>query len=220
MILRSVSRKHSDPDRAGPVVCSPEVSGQFSLLILVVFVGLVLSMEFDRRAFFIWQDPLSDLGAFMTVNGSVNMIPRTVFDLAMTISGLLMLKICAIFSSDGPLRHAGIKRVMAFICSIGFFMVLMPYDVSLAVHEIGASLVFGMLWGMTVLFSIELKQASFLIATVLSQLVLQATVLPYAFMFAAGIPAEVAAQKFAVVGLMFSVWYTTRARELRQGMGC
>lgn len=194
----------------GSPVCSPGVCRQFSLLILVVFAGLVISMELDRGAFFLWEDPLSDLGAFMTVNATLNVLPRIVFDAAMTVSGLLMLRIYSGFSADELLRHRRFKEVMTFLCGVGFFMVLMPYDVNLAVHEAGASLIFGMLWGMTVLFSVELGQMSLVAGSVLSQLVLQGTVLPYAYLFAAGIPGEVVAQKFAVIGLMFSVWLTTR----------
>ncbi len=201
-----------DANASASPVCSPGISRQFSLLILVVFSGLIISMELDRGAFFIWQDPLSDLGAFMTVNETVNVLPRLVFDAAMTVSGLLMLRICSSFAAEELLRHRRVKQVMAFLCCVGFFMVLMPYDVNLLFHEIGASLVFGMMWGITVLFSVELKQASLTAESIFSQLVLQGTVLPYAYMFAARIPGEVVAQKFAVIGLMLSVWYTTRFR--------
>ncbi len=190
-------------------LCSGEVSKEFSILIIVVLTGLVLSILSDTGSFYVWRDPLSDLGALRTIDGELNVVPRTIFDLTMTMSGLIMFRIYSLLSADCRLRFAAVKRAMAFAGGVGFFMLLMPYDVDLGVHEAGASLVFATLWGMTVLFSVELKQTSSAGRALLAQVVLQGTVLPYAILFAADIPSEVVAQKFAVIGLMFSVWYTT-----------
>lgn len=203
------------PNEAYDGICSDKVSRQFSVLIFVVLTGLVLSILSDRGSFFVWQDPLSDLGALRTVNGDLNVVPRTIFDLSMTISGLLMLRLYSFLSTDGGLLHAGAKRAMTFAGGIGFFMLLMPYDVDLAVHEIGASLVFATLWGMPVLFSVELKRASLTGRALIAQVVLQGTVLPYAILFVADMPGEVVAQKFAVIGLMFAVWYTAKSAKGR-----
>lgn len=205
---RSDAEKYFGADEVEYGLCPREISRQLSILIIVTLAGLVLSILSDRGSFFVWQDPLSDLGALRTVNGQLNVVPRTIFDFTMTISGILMFRVYSLLSIDINLQHAVMKRIMTFAGGIGFFMLLMPYDVDLAVHEVGASLVFATLWGMTVLFSVELRRASLTTRALLAQVVLQGTVLPYAVLFVADMPSEVIAQKFAVAGMMFALWYT------------
>lgn len=198
--------------RNGPrsVICTTAVSKQLSFMIVWVLCGLFVSIILYHGTFLIWDYPLSDLGAQLTVSDKLNVVTRIVFDLTMTLSGILMIRIFALLSNDIRVRHGRIKAWMTFVCAAGFFMLLMPYDVNLAIHEIGASLVFGMLWGLTIMFSLELKSVGHWKRALASQVVLQGSVLPYAFLFAVGIPAEVAAQKIAVVGLMVAVWLATR----------
>lgn len=210
MMLRTIADHGTADGNSDAVLGTSAVSRQLSFLIVWIFGGIVISMLLYKGTFLVFQYPLSDLGAFMTETGGFNVLPRIVFDLTMTVAGLLMLGIFSAFSAEKHLRHGLAKRAMAIVCALGFFIVLMPYDINLGVHEVGASLVFGILWGLTVLFSVELKQIGKWKLSLASEVVLQATVLPYAFMFVAGIPAEVAAQKIAVVGLMTAIWLATR----------
>ncbi len=195
-----------------PLISTRTISSRFSLLVLVASIGLVLCVATYHGPFLMWQYPLSDLGDMLTESGIPNVLTRRIFDLTMLTSGSLMVTIHSLFSADIPIMHIKAKRVMTFVCSIGFFMLLMPYDLDPTFHEIGGTLLFSMLWGMSVLFSVELNRA-FKVRSVVSQVILQATVLPYAFLFVMQIPSEVVAQKFAVVGLVFAVWLTTRVYD-------
>ncbi len=193
------------------VVSTPSLARAFTIIIAIVCAGLLVSIVLYRGPFLFWNYPLSDLGALRTETSRINVISRIVFDFTTVTAGLLMLRIVALVSGERCVGHRQVKGLLALGAAVGFFLLLMPYDVELGIHEAGGALVFGMLWGLTDIFSLELKRSLRGGRALVSQLVLQGTVLPYAFMFAARVPVEDAAQKFAVVGLMFSVWLSSRA---------
>lgn len=191
------------------IICTPDISRKFSYLIIDTGIGLILSIIVYHGFFYFWKYPLSDLGALKTENVDSNIYARTVFDLTIVLSGMLMLSICYSFSDDILLSHIELKIILTFICAIGFFILITPDDFSNPIHEVGAALVFAMLWGLIILFSVELNNASLTTMVIVSQLLLPGTVLTYAFLFVINIPAEEAVQKFAVEGLMMDLWLTT-----------
>lgn len=169
-----------------------------------------MSILLYRGTFFLWQYPLSDLGSLITVNGKPNIKARLIFDATMGISGLLMIGICTRFKNGNNLIHNKLKSIMAFISAIGFFLMIIPDDLSDPLHEIGATLVFAMLWSLTVLLSKEIGDTFTSISPVIPQLILQGTILPYAVLFFLHIPFDEIIQKFAVAGLMAAIWLSTR----------
>lgn len=187
-----------------------KTSRQFLILIFLLLLGLIASIITYRGPFQIWKYPLSDLGTLHTVNNKPNIWSRYIFDLTMIVSGFLMIRICTAFSNNPGLRHYRLKSVLTFICAIGFFILIFPYDISDAVHEAGATLVFGSFWILIVEFTLELKHLFSVSVFWMAQLVLQGTVLPYAALFAIGSPIRDVVQKIAVAGLMFSLWMTTK----------
>lgn len=192
------------------IVCTPQSSKLFSLLIFINCLGSGLAIISYRSDFLLFKFPLSALGTVYTEYGRINLVPRFIFDVTMMSSGFLMTRIYSDFAQSFYLYHAGPKRVLAAIGAVGFFVLMFPYDVNDRLHEVGATLVFGSLWSLTVRFSLDLKQSFSRTRFLISQIVLQATVLPYVGMFIIHAHPYEAAQKFAVTGLMIALWLTTR----------
>lgn len=148
------SQSHQPP-------CTPSISRLFSILIFCIGTGLFLSIISYNGIFHFWRYPLSNLGTLKTVNGNINIWARSFFDLTMIVAGFYMFRISRLFFADPNLNFLGIKTIMTSMSSLGFFILLTPYDLSNIIHEIGAALVFGTLWGLTILFSIELFKSAF-----------------------------------------------------------
>lgn len=191
-------------------VSTSEVSRYFAAIILVLLAGLSLAMITYRGKFLFWKYPISDLGAIHTWQGGLNIPSLLFFDTAMTISGLLMLKIAFGLSPGISVKHQRLKQVLILACSGGFFLVIFPYDVFAYLHMAGGALVFGPMWGLALLFSLELRGRISRFTFFIYQLVLQGTILTYATLFFLGIPVEQGAQKVGVAGLMAVLWFATR----------
>lgn len=216
-ILSGVAPKKTSHTNQLPfysTVCTPGISKLLSILIFLICLGLILAIVTYRGSFSVWKYPLSDLGTLYTEHNKPNLLSRLIFDITMVISGFIMIKICSDFASNPSLRHSGMKSALTFICALGFFILIFPYDVINYIHEAGATFVFGSFWIMVFEFSMELKHSSSTLRFLLSQIVLQGTVLPYALLFTIGTPLEEAVQKFAVAGLMFALWLTTRQMSI------
>ena len=81
----------------------------------------------------------------------------------------------------------------------------MPCDILNKVHSIGGALVIGSLWLLAVIQFHEILKATQRRRVYLYHLLLQGTVLPYAFLYAFGSELCPMVQKFAIAGLMISL---------------
>ncbi len=191
-----------------------KISRRFSIFILCTCLGVTLSIIAYKGPFLVWQYQLSDLGEPLTENGNPNVLARAIFDATMLTSGILMATMYSLFSSDKSSSHSGSKKVISLASAAGFLLLILPYNYYEWLHIIGGVSVFGMFWAFVVLRSIELNHSHRKSKAIISQVILQPTVVPYAVLFALQEPAEIVAQKFAVVGLVLAVWLTTRAGDL------
>ncbi len=200
------------PERT-PITSALKISRRFSVLVLCICLGLALSIITYRGPFRFWRYQLSDLGEPLTQRNSPNILARAFFDATMLTSGILMATMYCLFTSNKSSSHNGAKRVFSLGSAVGFLLLILPYYLYEWWHIAGGVLVFGMFWSFVVLRSIELNHSRHRIKAIISQIVLQPTVVPYAVLFVLQKPGEIVAQKFAVIGLVFAVWLTTRASD-------
>lgn len=198
-----------------PITSALKISRRFSIFVLCICLGLVLSVITYKGPFYFWQYQLSDLGEPLTENGIPNVLARIIFDTTMLTSGILMVTIFSLFSFDKSSSHKTAKRVISLTSAAGFFLLILPYNFYEWWHITGGVFAFGMLWVFVVLRSIELNRSHHRLKAIISQAILQPTVVPYAVLFVLQQPAEIVAQKFAVLGLVVAVWLTTRASDSR-----
>jgi len=121
-----------------------------------------------------------------------------VFALGMTASSM----IC--FHISRHLEKPFYQRLFR-LCGTGYILLITPCDLYNPLHALGGALVVGSLWFFTVCSLHDLYQKISKIRFFLYQLILQATVLPYAFLYAAGSPDKQLAQKFALAGLILAL---------------
>ncbi len=169
-------------------------------------------MLFYREPFRFWQYPLSDLGATQTEHGLSNVPSIIFFDAGMIVSSLMMLAVSARFAVS-TVEHRMAKRALTFLTGMGFLVIMFPYNINDGIHMTGGGAVFGGLWGLTLLLSLELRKRIGLARFWLIQLVLQGTILPYAALFMLGKPIKQAFQKPAVLGLMLALSLTLSFRK-------
>ena len=172
-----------------------------SLNILVFTLGMITYGE--RYQF--WEDALSYLGGTKTLAGNPNILSWLIFSFGMILSGILCLYIWFLLNGVDEMEHSKFKRYLFLVCGIGYFIMIMPHDINNSIHVIGAAIVFGMLWLYTVILLRELNHRIEHYKILIFHLILQGTVLPYAFLYFIDSPVQVQCQKFAVAGLMLAL---------------
>lgn len=168
-----------------------------------------------QGTFLFWRYPFSDLGTIYTVqHQQFNITSLLFFDLTMLASGLLMLQIAREFTADISFKHKHVKQVLSLTCGIGFILTIFPYPINLAVHNTGASLAIGSLWGLAILFSVEVKPFISKTAFFICQFLLHGSIISYAFLYFMGMSSNDIAQKFGIISLMIVFWFTTKHQVL------
>ncbi len=179
------------------------ISKLFTALFYVVIATFSLSILTYGESFHFWSDALSDLGTTVTKNGFSNQISFIVIAIGMILSGYLTLKISAYFARHSELQHYRSKRLITLLAAIGFLLFSAPHNIWYILHSVGAGLMVGDLWALGSLILLEQKVQLSVREFILYQLILQITVLAYAFTFFINVPIRQAFQKFAVLGLLF-----------------
>lgn len=196
-----------------PIICTSSISRRISLIIFIIFAGFIIAMMTYQGTFLFWRYPFSDLGTLYTVNHQqFNITSLLFFDLAMLASGLLMLQIAHRFTFDIPFQHKRTKQILSFTCGIGFLLLIFPYPVHFALHVTGATLAVGSLWGLAILFSVEIKDYISTTAFFFCQLLLHGSIISYAILYVMRLSSNDIVQKIGIVSLMIVFWITTRYR--------
>lgn len=203
-------KKHGKQKKKKKITCTPLITRYISTVILVILVGLCIAMGTYQGKFLFWKSPVCSLGTIYANHKQFNIISLLFFDFTMMLSSYLMMKVGYSFSSDIPFQHKRLKQILSFTCSIGFLLIIAPYTVLHTIHIIGGTFVIGPLWGLALLFSIEVRPHISTSAFLFYQLILQGSILSYAIMYSMGIPTDNAAQKFGIASLMIVLWFATR----------
>ena len=169
-------------------------------LLLIIFISGILTYP---EKFHFREDALSYLGEIYLKNGKPNIYSFIIFAAGMIGCSLLSFSI----SHD----TAGYKPHIFFkIAGVGFALLAVPGDISNLVHSLGGAISVGSLWFFSALSLNDLYKKSKSLRILLYQLILQGSVLPYAFLYFAISPYRQYAQKFAVIGLMIILTVTIR----------
>jgi hypothetical protein len=199
-----------------PLICTPSISRRISLIIYIILAGFIIAMMTYGGTFLFWRYPFSDLGTLYTVGQQqFNITSLLFFDLTMIASSLLMMQIGLGFTSRVPFRHKRAKQILSFTCSIGFFLIIAPYPIVWTIHIIGATLAVGSLWGLAILFSIEVKDLVSTPAFLFCQILLHGGIISYAILYIMRLSANEIAQKLGIICLMIVFWFTTRPQTRR-----
>lgn len=172
-------------------IINRELNILFGVTLAVCILGMLTygeKIEFRDHA-------VSHFGRLYTRGGNPNYLSLLIFALGMTASSI----IC--FHVSRHLEKPFYQRLFR-LCGTGYILLIIPCDLYNPLHALGGALVVGSLWFFTVFSLHDQYQKIPKIRFFLYQLILQATVLPYAFLYAVGSPDKQLAQKFALAGLI------------------
>lgn len=187
-----------------------EMRDYFRILVAANLILLPLAILAFGERFDFWQLPLSDLGIPRTQSGRSNYVSMLIFDLYMLTGGFAMILYARSCRRRPDVPHSTIKLVLGLLAAAGYFIGIFPHDRFHALHTAGCSAMVGSLWLLGNIFSLELWNLNRRRGTLISQLILQLTVLPYAAAYFVDSGAKQTLQKFAVAGLFVSLSLATR----------
>jgi hypothetical protein len=159
-----------------------------------VFIFIAGTLTYGEK-FRFWDYAYSYLGMIRTPGGNSNTISFIIYDLGCLLNSYICLKI-------GNNLTGRLLRTIFKICAAGYLLLMLPCDVMDNFHSIGGAMVFGSLWFFSMISIIDIYRSGRKFTSVTYIVILNATVLPYAFLFFIQSPYKEIAQKPALLGLI------------------
>ncbi len=192
---------HGLHDTAGEV--SPLMIYRYLRYLAVINVTtILLGILFYGEKFDFWSFAISYLGGTVTPSGKPNLVSFLIFTGGMIICSLTCFRISLLWKGAISLPNRSLNRVIFEVCGIGYILMLMPHNIFDPLHMIGAGLVFSSFWLFCIITLHRMRDSIGTWRFFLYHLILQGTVLPYAFLFFIGSGIKQNMQKFAVTGLV------------------
>ena len=182
-----------------------EINKLLTYFLCLNLADFVLGIITYGEKFHFWEYPLSFIGGTKTVTGMPNTSSWLIFSCGMILCSILCFYISFLLRDKNEVKYQKFKQYLFLICGTGYIIILMPYNINNNIHALGAGLIFGMLWLLTVVLITELNQNIKNYQILLYHLILQGTVLPYAFLYFIHSPLQKQVQKIAVIGLMLAL---------------
>ncbi|MFW5645475.1 MAG: hypothetical protein ACOCZL_06140 [Bacteroidota bacterium] len=170
----------------------------FSILTTTIIVTFMLGILTFGDSFSLIDDPYSDLGRFWTYEGELNILSGIIF------AGGLIFSAITCFRIEKKLRGRYNSRIFK-VCGLGFLLMIAPADLFNIIHVLGVIIVFGSLWIFSISRLRELRPVIGIQRFFSYQLLLNGTVLPYAFLYFTGNSARHLFQKLAMAGIIATI---------------
>lgn len=172
-----------------------ETHRHLNQLFVVTIFTLVFGMITFGEAYSFRNHAISYLGMLRTPGGNSNNISMLIFSFGLVISAAISYRIS---------RTAGrfYIRVLFLLCAMGYLVMITPCDLNNAVHSVGAGMVFGSLWMAAGIWLVRLISHTGWMRFIFYQLILQGSVLPYAWCYLTDHPDKQFLQKIALTGLI------------------
>ena len=159
---------------------------------IIVFV--VGALTYGEK-FHFWDFAYSYLGMTRTPDGYRNTLSFLVFVAGCLFSSFICFKISNIFTVQ-------LFRILFKICGAGYLLLMLPCNLINSLHSIGGAMVFGTSWVFSIISINYMYHSAKKYRAILYFLLLNGTVLPYAFMYSVHSTYMQTAQKIALVGLI------------------
>ncbi len=180
----------------------PEISKLFFLMCLIIPVTLILAVLLYRDTFHFLRNAFSQLGETVTPQGRSNIASRLVFSAGFVACGVAMISISSRYGKNRGLRNRALKRFLALAGGVGFFVAIIPNDVSHAAHSVGMGSAVAVTYFFAMIFLLELRPRIPAFVFYANMIILQTSVLTYAAAYFTDSSHDKIAQKFCVVGLL------------------
>ena len=177
----------------------------FSLFLAVLLSGFFIAIIVYNGRFNPFSDPFSWLGASETKDGADNRASMAVFVIDMVICAVILGYMAFLFAKDRNIRFHGFRTLISIIGALGACIATFPNNYYLVQHQVGAGFLVGSLWLHANLLIADASRVTSKGYAAFLQIVLQSTVLTYAFTFFVDAPNRDVVQKFGIAGLAIAI---------------
>ncbi len=172
-----------------------ETHRHLNQLFVVTLATLFLGIFTFGEAFSFRNHAISYLGMLRTPGGNSNNLSMLIFSFGLVISAAISYRI-------SRTARSFYIRMLFLLCALGYLVMITPCDLNNGVHSAGAGMVFGSLWMVAGIWLVRLIPHTGWMRFIFYQLILQGTVLPYAWCYIRDHPDKQFLQKFALTGLI------------------
>jgi len=128
-----------------------------------------------------------------------------VFIITMVLTAILFVCIAIAFARDRAVSFRGYRIIISILAVFGSCIATFPHNYFLVQHQVGAGFLVGSIWLHTVFFIVDASKVSSKGFALFLQIMVQSTVLTYAFTFFVQATNRDIVQKFAIVGLALAI---------------
>ena len=161
--------------------------------------------------FHFWDYAYSYLGRVKTPTGNSNTLSFIIYVAGCMINSIICFKISNTITER-------LYKIFFRVCGAGYLLLMLPCDVINSIHSVGGALVVGSLWFFSVISINDIYRSGNILKAILYFLLLNGTVLPYAYAHIVKAPWEQIAQKPALLGLILTLklvltWHNREVTE-------
>lgn len=162
-----------------------------------IIVFIIGALTYGEK-FHFWDFAYSYLGMTRTPGGYGNTLSFLVYVTGCLFNSFICIKISNTLDVQ-------LFRILFKMCGVGYLLLMLPCDLINSFHSIGGALVFGSLWFFSVVSINDIYRSGKKHRALLYSLLLNGTILPYAFMYFVKSPYMQIAQKIALLGLILAL---------------
>jgi hypothetical protein len=159
-----------------------------------VFIFIIGALVYGEK-FHFWDFAYSYLGMTLTPGGFGNTPSFLVYVVGCLFNSFICFKISNTVAVQ-------LYRILFKMCGAGYLLLMLPCNLIDSFHSVGGALVFGSLWFFSVVSINDIYKSGKKYKALFYSLLLNGTVLPYAFMYFVKSPYMQIAQKIALLGLI------------------
>ena len=148
--------------------------------------------------FHFWDYAYSYLGRVKTPAGNNNILSFIIYVTGCIINSIVCFKISNAITER-------LYKIFFRVCGAGYLLLMLPCDIINSIHSVGGALVVGSLWFFSVISINDIYRSGNIFKAILYFLLLNVTVLPYAYAHFVNAPWEQIAQKPALLGLILTM---------------
>ena len=171
------------------------LSNLMNIFLANTIIIFILGALTYGEKFRFWDYAYSYLGMIKTPGGNANTLSFIIY-----VAGCMLNSVICFKVSNNVKEQ--LNKIFFKICGAGYILLMLPCDVINSIHSVGGALVVGSLWFFSIIGINNIYRSGNKLRALLYFLLLNGTILPYAFAHFVELSWEQIAQKPALLGLI------------------
>lgn len=188
-------KSHEDND---DLVDNHRLNNLMYIFLANTIIIFILGTLTYGEKFHFWDYAYSYLGRVKTPAGNNNILSFIIYVTGCIINSIVCFKISNTITER-------LYKIFFRVCGAGYLLLMLPCDIINSIHSVGGALVVGSLWFFSVISINDIYRSGNIFKAILYFLLLNVTVLPYAYAHFVNAPWEQIAQKPALLGLILTM---------------